>query len=844
MTRGTLIVNAGGQIRIKFTNKNGKHVEMAVPRAQLSQDLMMLQPQKLNNLEVEFDEEQGQPRRVRVVGQTFIPPSGHFPSIIQHLPSQQKTPSGAAPMTTKSSPHGLQQPRFHNPYNFIPAPPRPTKHSDLGDHLPDGHHVLLPDHYTGTIRVKMKVITPLLVLDAARAVEVGNGHKSYPVRLDCHGMPYIPPTSIKGMLRSALEALTNSRFPIFAGHDQPLAYRMTSRQGLALIPAVVQDGQLQLMTGTSQISASGPKGPMYAAWLHAYPLGKPLRKLLKYPNGSPPAHGDHVEAWLELWEHRTAHFQYWAVVAIAKVGQNLGAQPSASPLPQNPSAKHAPVPNTPMIKVKGYLCINNHNINRKHDERLFFVSPPNPITVPITAHHRAYWKNLITNYQQEHTLDLAKGLKGPPAMSGVVWSRHIVGVNHTPQSRQAETELKNGTLCYVDYDPAKNTVRALYPVCISRALYSASPLDLLHPTLKPATKLDDLSPADRLFGWVNQQGQGAYKGHLRIGPVSCISKDPLERFGNPGLSLAILAAPKPQQARFYVAKSPRGEAQPSNISKEQAGYSQDKGLRGRKVYPHHAQLRPGYWDNPLEDRTQQNMNGIYQEYRRPTLHGQEQRDDQNRSIQGWIKPKTEFVFTIHVMNFSKVELGALLYLLTLPDEHYLRLGGGKPFGFGSVRLDLDHGGLDLACGSCWATRYTQLGSHQDTIDVGTPVTAYDASTSDQHDDGDDDVHCAPINIEDFINAFVRSLSEAYSREAKSPPNAMAIPFLAAFLRSTQGFQDGLPTRYPRCTPHPDPEGKSYEWFVANEKISNKQNRGKFSLPDLTQDRGLPLDPTL
>jgi hypothetical protein len=43
-----------------------------------------------------------------------------------------------------------------------------------------------------------------------------------------------------------------------------------------------------------------------------------------------------------------------------------------------------------------------------------------------------------------------------------------------------------------------------------------------------------------------------------------------------------------------------------------------------------------------------------------------------------------------------MELGALLYLLSLDTGHFLRLGGGKPLGFGSVGITLAQ--LDLADG--------------------------------------------------------------------------------------------------------------------------------------------------
>lgn len=37
----------------------------------------------------------------------------------------------------------------------------------------------------------------------------------------------------------------------------------------------------------------------------------------------------------------------------------------------------------------------------------------------------------------------------------------------------------------------------------------------------------------------------------------------------------------------------------------------------------------------------------------------------SRSIQAWVKPEVKFKFTIDVVNLSSVELGALLWLLSL-----------------------------------------------------------------------------------------------------------------------------------------------------------------------------------
>jgi len=349
--------------------------------------------------------------------------------------------------------------------------------------------------------------------------------------------------------------------------------------------------------------------------------------------------------------------------------------------------------------------------------------------------------------------------------------------------------------------------------------FDASAWNLLPDSLRPAAAIDQLSPADRVFGWVKvdadtgSRSRGervAARGLLRVSPVRCESSvaDALESFAAPGVPLAILAAPKPQQGRFYVAKSPNGEAQPDGLSKTDAGYSPGKGLRGRKVYPHQTSLPDGHWGNPTQDLTQQAQGtpAHHQEYRRPQKGGQEQRDDQNRSILGWVKPGAAFSLELHVQNLSAVELGALLWLLDLPEDCFFRFGGGKPLGFGSVRLEIES--CDLRTGNELRDRY---GTWQH---AGTPRDP----------------------CQQAVDAFQQALLRAYPAPAGSFDQ---LPFIRAFLGACQGHEDDLPAHYPRATENgqpgaPSPDGESFKWFVANERED-----ARFALADLAGDDGLP-----
>jgi len=806
--RGKLVWQGTGDKRVRrvvYPTKKGISQPTPFDAEQLA---AALRGNAEDEVEVDLELQGGKPVRIRPVGQPFAAaaarPQQPSPSE-RHAARGDRPPQGRGQSGPRDQGRGQQRrPQspmaFHNPYNFVPAPPRNTAHVDLGDHAPIGHHRYHGGWISGSIRVKMTLKTPMLLPDAARLHEhnqdnpmlgIKKGHKDFPVRLDADGEPLVPPTSIKGMLRAAYEAVTNSRLSVFAGHDRELAYRMATNEALGLIPAQVEGDQLVLLPGTSGIERRQDE-PMYAAWLPRYNRGQ--LDPLCYPDGSLPQHRDAVTCWVVEVRHRSGRFSFWGVRNIFRRGQVAG------------------MPDAECLQVDGYVSITGANIDRKHDERVFFVHGQEARRLPLTPTLRRRWNELICNYRSTHEQELAERARRgerPDQYLGrepgrTAWSRHVY--------QPGEDQLADGSLCYAALDRERSIV-ALYPVMISRRLFEAAPRSLLPPELGPATALSQLSPADRVFGWVGQGGRGAYCGNVRVGPVTCESSDAIECFGEMGLPLAILGQPKEQQARFYVAASPNGEAQTDGLSKEEAGYRTGKGLRGRKVFPHHRSLPEGHWTDPMTDRTQQANGGHFQEYRRSVLSGQD-RDNQNRSIHGWVKPETTFAFDLHVTNLSPVELGALLWLLSLPAEHYHRLGGGKPLGFGSVRLEIDEPNTHLHDGNGWTQFYS-------TLDPCFPPE---------------------VNREAAITSFQNAVIAAYGPN----PTFDEVSFIKAFLRMAKGFEDNLPIHYPRARQQgqadpvpPHPEGLAYQWFVANDR-TGRDAGPQVSLPDLAADSGLPM----
>lgn len=696
---------------------------------------------------------------------------------------------------------------FHNPYNFVPALPRDEVKGELGDRPPVGHGRYLPEHWSGRISVKLTTVTPLLIPDAAEMTE-DNDHKTYPVRLGADGKPYLPATSLKGMLRSAYEAITNSRLAVLDKHDERLAYRMPANVGLEMVPARIQNGKIHLYPGTSEIGDDGqPKkrNPMYAAWLPRYDRnGTGYRFEVRYPDGELPEHGDRVKFWAEKYQksrNGTPMFTYWQVRSVVRHTDNLGDRPEES----QGNGNHQPVGNS-IKKFEGYVYINNKNIGTKHDERIFITSEPS-ISVDLTSELTQKWEELIKNYQETHKDEIKKGMQGPlvtkpkrrqdPPVVTAKWSRHII-------AGEAERKLTDGTLCYahVEHDENDYIVKDLYPVMITRGLYEMSPTSQLSQTLKPAITAEQLSPADRVFGWVNQNNRkpknknsknNAYKGQLRVHSIECTT--PIEQavnndLGELGLPLAILGEPKPAQTRFYAAQDKKGTPVPDETEKDYGYESKERGLRGRKVYPHHGALPDDYWSKPTEARNQ--------DYRRPS--GEKERDSQNKSITDWVNPDTEFSFDIDLINLSAVELGALLWLLNQSENAYHRLGGGKPLGFGSVRLEITK--TDLHSGEDWQKFYGSLLS----------------------------VKLSEFNRDELVKAYTSAVELAYNFSFEK------VPFITAFCRSTKGFEDGLPTHYPRLKKEIDADGKNYEWFTQNEAGD------RLSLPSLVDGGSLPLNP--
>lgn len=294
------------------------------------------------------------------------------------------------------------------------------------------------------------------------------------------------------------------------------------------------------------------------------------------------------------------------------------------------------------------------------------------------------------------------------------------------------------------------------------------PVDMQPPALaeadnvQPASVPSELSMADRVFGWVSDEGEGAYAGRVRFGRVTPIG----DVAPKPNSYTLALSSPRPEYARFYTR---RNNGQWGKGKREEIGYAAEGArLTGRKVYPHHREILEGARTAEASASTV--------------------------TFDGVIPAGSEFEFEIRFEGLSRAEAGALLWSIDPGDpEFHHRFGGGKPYGFGSVKL------------SCQAVR----------IESGSDVAArYRSGISE-----------SGLTIEELIGAFRESFENATGTSLERHSTVRAI------LAAGRGFPD---ISYPR-TLEQMANGRfdeAFKWFVSNENEKIADSRQ--ALPKLVE----------
>jgi hypothetical protein len=407
-----------------------------------------------------------------------------------------------------------------NPYTFIPALPRTELPEGLGDGAPGPHGVIDPDrHWSGWLTLRLVTRTPLLLPDPETATRDAEDHPTYPVRLGPDGQPLLHGASVKGALRSAYEAVTASRFGVFRGHDRALAYRQPAITPKVTPARVESDGQGGLRF---RLCTWPPLSvPLYDPPPARRQPGRRQRRLAR-ATGTALARITAADGTLD-WQSLHGCEVWYSTRNAGQPGQTRTVVDEIT---------LATEPRPDGAAGKGWLSITGRSIENKASERLF-VSRGEAF-IRVDDRHHKLWHAVLASYR-----DAAEYHEPGTDRAGNKLERS----RHVPLGDDVPAHLNEGDLVYLGIDaetparhgtrqaqrrpPGPDDVTAVHPVIFGRLPYSRAPEQALDESLRPAARLDDLSPADRLFGWApsgNDRGRrvsSGYRGRLRVEAVTC-----------------------------------------------------------------------------------------------------------------------------------------------------------------------------------------------------------------------------------------------------------------------------------------------------------------------------------
>ncbi|MEH1789786.1 MAG: TIGR03986 family CRISPR-associated RAMP protein [Nostoc sp.] len=193
---------------------------------------------------------------------------------------------------------------------------------------------------------------------------------------------------------------------------------------------------------------------------------------------------------------------------------------------------------------------------------------------------------------------------------------------------------------------------------------AATVVDFIPENLRDDSIIDI---AEAIFGFVRRDKQPEGKEQSRAGRISvsdaiCLSDISMTQ---DVITPKILASPKPTTYQHYLVQPEETNAEKSKLKHYASQPTEETIIRGHKLYWHKG-------SNPDIQHPKPN----------------EVKDTQTTQIKP-IKSDVEFQFTIRFENLSRVEIGALMWILNIAqnNDYRLSLGMGKPLGMGAVKIE-------------------------------------------------------------------------------------------------------------------------------------------------------------
>lgn len=643
METATLIVKLAGNkkvtadVRLRRNDEHGQPIIKTIPKEFKANEL----PPDGTTVEVE------------IVGETLVKvqANGRFlylgmapknvPSAITKVTPPSKTPSKplsqqSRPMSSKSGgpvkhTERIQAPA-HAPYNFIPLN---EKVVTAPEPVPAGntyHH----NKHTGWIDLDIETITPLYIRGTLNQDELNAGTEAKDISrfFAPGGQLRIPGSSLRGMVRTLVDIVSFGKFGAF--NDRRLYYRSFADT------TSLRDEYVPQMTQTVQ---------------GAYTIKAKAGYL-----------------------RRGEHHQFVIVPAITK-DQTTFYRVEESLLLKNPS----------LYPQAMSILEENVKTGRKYHK-------PNPrykfLTVVVDfkkttprPHGRQYYGEVTDIVQATRQTPSQGWERGTLVCSGWMQKKRrqwVINLIHQPnqaikplpidellmrsynddKDRYEEANLlrqldahPEGVPCFYTTD-SQGQVVSFGHTGLFRLAYKRTIGDHVLPEeLLDEAKLDF---AEAILGRVDQK-QRSFAGRVFFEDAMLCEAQGNVLMGEQVPK--ILSTPKPTTFQHYLVQTSSDPLQLNHYN------TQNAPIRGNKLYWH----RSG--TNWQESGDQKQL-----------AEKIKARKDTQHTIINPVRKDTRFTGRIRFENLSEVELGALLFVLDLPDGCYHKLGMGKPLGLGSVKI--------------------------------------------------------------------------------------------------------------------------------------------------------------
>lgn len=609
-------------------------------------------------IEFEPDPRAAQPRVLR-----FKPREGR-PDV------HPATPSVPRPASTPA-------PTFLNPYHFIPLQaPAPESLEDADEILERG---TLHDRfgsapggaprYSGRVVCRLETEGPLVIGAEQSKADDESEREVHPFGLPdpeapedpYRRAPMIPGSALRGLISSLVEAASCSTMRVLG--DRTFTRRAElGPESLSAMGQVVEEGGVlklrPLTLSVQEMTHQGEKATRERCrvLLNAYRFDHGAKRTV-YSTGTfldlaRPVSGSSSRQ--EYWYLKLqAADWHWKPRGDSQF--LLGLISDEGPIPQ--SDWEALDPSQQALYTRGLLFVlgieepgkaGNLPPDKKHE--YFLPFPDDAKKMPLLEIPEAVLERFRSLARASEEIDRGGGGGEYPFL---------------PAGREREkggVEVRAGDLVYYGQDDEKRlnhlSFSSTWRRPVEGSLYGVLE-QRVSPHLVPlSAQRQQLTLAERLFGFVEDQGKRALAGRLRFAHALVESERPEDGWYAPPVTLKILAAPKPPSAALYFGNMGYQGRRQLDLRKHTP--------QGRKVYLHHPKkdVEAGCYasSDPGDKR-------------------------KLKARVRTLRAETRFLFHVDFENLSAEELGHLLYALRPTKEFRHKLGMGKPLGLGTVRID-------------------------------------------------------------------------------------------------------------------------------------------------------------